>query len=68
MRRFEDLVDLLVEEVVAAVEAVAVDGEQDGDAVSGPGGDLGRVPSGVEPQRQCSVAQVAWAPGEPAGG
>jgi len=42
--------DLLVEEVVLAVDAVAVDGEQDRDAVSGPGGDLGGVPSGVQPQ------------------
>jgi hypothetical protein len=46
----EDLVDLLVEEVVLAVDAVAVHGEQDRDAVPGPGGDLGGVPSGVQPQ------------------
>jgi prepilin signal peptidase PulO-like enzyme (type II secretory pathway) len=38
------MVDLLVEEVVAAVDAVAVDGEQDRDAVSGAGGDLSGVP------------------------
>jgi hypothetical protein len=38
----EYLVDLLVEEVVAAVDAVGVDGEQDGDAVPGPGGGPGR--------------------------
>jgi len=44
------VVDLLVEEVVAAVNAVAVDGEQNRDAVSGPGRDPGRVPSGVQPQ------------------
>ena len=48
--RLEDVVDLLVEEVVAAADAVAVDGEQDRDAMSGPGGDLGEVPSGVQPQ------------------
>jgi hypothetical protein len=42
-----DMVDLLVEEVVAAVDAVAVDGEQHRHAVSGPGSDLGRIPSGV---------------------
>jgi hypothetical protein len=40
--------DLLVEEVVLAVDAVAVDGEQDRDAVSAPGGDLGGVPAGVQ--------------------
>ena len=48
--RPEDAADLLVEEVVVAVDAVAVDGEQDRDAVSGPGGDLGGVSSGVQPQ------------------
>jgi hypothetical protein len=42
--------DLLVEEVVVAVDAVAVDVEQDGGAVPGPGGDLGGVSSGVQPQ------------------
>jgi hypothetical protein len=46
----EDAADLLVEEVVAAVDAVAVDGEQDRDAVPGPGGDLGGVSSGVQPE------------------
>jgi hypothetical protein len=51
-----------------AVDAVAVNGEQDRDAVSGPGGDLGGVPSGVQPQRQGGVTQVVGAPGEPAGG
>ena len=48
--RLEDVVDLLVEEVVVAVDAVAVDGEQDRDAVPGPGGDLGGVSSGIQPQ------------------
>jgi len=43
------VVDLLVEEVVLAVDAVAVDREQDGDAVPGAGGDLGGVSSGVQP-------------------
>jgi len=46
----EDLVDLLVEEVVLTVGAVAVDGEQDRDAVSGPGRDLGRVSTAIQPQ------------------
>jgi hypothetical protein len=44
------VVDLLVEEVVAAVNAVAVDGEQDRDAVSGPGRDPGRVSTAIQPQ------------------
>jgi hypothetical protein len=39
------VVDLMVEEVVAAVDAVAVDGEEDRDALPGPGGDLGGVSS-----------------------
>jgi hypothetical protein len=45
-----EVADLLVEEVVVATDAVAVDGEQDRDAVPGPGSDLGGVPSGVQPQ------------------
>jgi hypothetical protein len=44
------MVDLLVEEVVAAVDAVAVDGEQDRDAVSGPCGDLSGVSAAVQPE------------------
>jgi hypothetical protein len=42
--RLEDVVDLLVEDVVLAVDAVGVDGEQDRDAVPGPGDEkaLGR--------------------------
>ena len=51
----EDAADVLVEQVVVAVDAVGVDGEQDRDAVPGPGGDLGRVSSGVQPQRQGGV-------------
>jgi len=43
------VVDLLVEEVVA-VDAVGVDGEQDGDAVPSPGGDLGGVSTGLQPE------------------
>jgi hypothetical protein len=46
----EYLVDLLVEDVVAAVDAVGVDGELDRDAVAGSGGDLGGVSSCVQPQ------------------
>jgi hypothetical protein len=48
--RLQYLVDLLVEERVVAVDAVAVDSKQDGDAVAGPGGDLRGVSSGAEPQ------------------
>jgi hypothetical protein len=61
------VVDLLVEEV-AAVNAVAVDGEQDRDAVSGAGDDLAGLPSGVQSQRRAGVAQVVRAAGEPVGG
>jgi hypothetical protein len=42
--------------------------EQDRDAVPGPGGDLGPVPSGVQPHRQGGVPQVIGAPGQPVGG
>jgi hypothetical protein len=62
------VVDLLVEEVVLAVDAVAVHGEQDRDAMPCPAGDLGGVPAGVQPQRQGGVTQVVGASGEPAGG
>ena len=41
--RLEDVADLVVEEVVLAVDAVAVDGEQDGDAGrKGAGRERGR--------------------------
>lgn len=66
--RLEDLINLVVEEVVAAMDAVGVDGEQDRDAVSGPPGDLGGLSSGVKLQRQGGVTQVVGAAGEPAGG
>jgi len=36
--------DLLVKEVVVAMDAVAVGGEQDRHPVSGPGSDLGGIP------------------------
>lgn len=43
----QDAANLLVEQIVVAVDAVGVDGEQDCDAVPGPSGDLGRVSSDV---------------------
>ena len=43
----EGVIDLLIEDVVMAVDAVGVDGEQDRDAVPGAGSDLGRVAAGV---------------------
>ena len=42
-------VDLLVEDLVAAVDAVGADGEQHGHAVPGAGGDLGGVTADVQP-------------------
>jgi len=41
---------LLVEDVVVAVDAVGVDGEQDRDAVPGAGSDLAGVAADVQPQ------------------
>jgi hypothetical protein len=41
------VIDLLVEDVVVAVDAVGLDGEQDRDAVPGAGSDLGGVAVGV---------------------
>ena len=52
----QDLADLLVEEVVLAVDAVAVDGEQDRDAVPGPGDDLGGVPAQISHSALGAVA------------
>jgi hypothetical protein len=60
--------DVLVDELVAAVDAVGVDGEHDVEAVPGAGGDLGRFPSGVQPQGEGGVAQVVGPPGEGSGG
>jgi hypothetical protein len=48
--RLEDVVDLLVEDVFLAVDAVTVNGKQDSDAVPGPGRDLGRVSTAIQPQ------------------
>jgi hypothetical protein len=55
----QDAANLLVEQIVVAVNAVGVVGEQDCDAVPGPSGDLGRVSSGVQPQRQGGVPHSA---------
>src|SRR5439155_14112603 len=50
-----------VDGVGLAVDAVGVDLEQDGDAVSGAAGDLGGRHPGVEPQGDGGVAQVVGA-------
>ncbi|MEU5785013.1 hypothetical protein [Micromonospora lupini] len=47
----ERVADLVVHGVVAAVDAVGVDAEQDGDAVAQPPGDLGRRDAGIQPER-----------------
>jgi hypothetical protein len=66
--RLEDLINLLVEEVVAAVDAVAVDREQNRDAVSGPGSDLGGVSAAVQPTVTRRRGAGRRGAGEPAGG
>jgi hypothetical protein len=55
--------DALVGGVSLPVDAVGVDLEQDGDAVPGAAGDLGRGHPGVQPQRHRRVPQVAGPPG-----
>ena len=47
-----------------AVDALGVDLEQDGDAVSGPLGDLGGLYAPVEPCRDASVPEVVDALGQ----
>ena len=49
-------VDARVGDVLAVVEALGVDAEQDFDAVPGPLGDIGSGDSGVEPEGHCRVA------------
>jgi hypothetical protein len=50
----EGVSDLLVEELVVAVDAVGVGGEQDVGAVAGAGGDLGGFAARVQPQREAA--------------
>ena len=62
--RLEDVADLLVEEVVVAVDVadvVAVHGEQIATLCPAPGSDLG---AGVQAQRQGGVTQIGRAPGQ----
>jgi hypothetical protein len=59
--------DLPVGDVVLAVDAVGVDGEQHGDAVPGPSGDLGGGAAGVQPEGQGGVPQVVGAAGQSGG-
>ncbi len=59
--------DLPVGDVVLAVDAVGVDGEQGGDAVPGPPRDLGGGGVGVQPQGQGGMPQVVGAAGESGG-
>jgi hypothetical protein len=60
----EAALDLPVGDVILAVDAVDVDGEQRADAVAGVPGDFGGCGAGVQPQGQGGVAQVVRAPGE----
>ena len=54
----ECVADLVVHGFVAAVDAVGVDAEQDGDAVAQAPGDLGRRDAGILPERGRRVPQV----------
>src|SRR5215475_4378317 len=49
VRGVQGAFDLVVGDVVLVVNAVGVDGEQGGDGVPGPAGDLGGWRAGVEP-------------------
>src|SRR5215471_11015070 len=53
-----------VGDVVAVVEALGVDAEQDFDAVPGPLGDAGRGHARSQPERYRCVAQVVGAASE----
>jgi len=55
--------DLPVGDVILAVDAVRVDGEQHGNAVPGPLRDLGGGGTGVQPEGQGGVSQIVRAPG-----
>jgi len=61
LRRLEDVADLLVEEVVEAVDVVAVHGEQIATLCPASGNDLR---AGVQAQRQGGVTQIGRAPGQ----
>jgi len=61
------LVDAALGGVVLAVDALGIDLEQDGDAVSGPLGDLGRWDASVEPGAYAGVTQIVDALGERGG-
>jgi hypothetical protein len=53
--------DVLAGDLVAAGNAVGVDGEQDTHAVPGAGGDFGGRGAGGQPQRQRGMTQVVGA-------
>ena len=63
----EGAFDLPVGDVVLAIDAVRVDGEQHGDAVPGPLRDLGGGSTGVQPEGQGGVPQVVGAAGQSGG-
>ena len=63
----EGVGDALVDIVSLAVDAVGIDLQQDGDAVSGAAGDFGGGYSGVEPEGHGGVAEVVGAAGEGGG-
>ncbi len=64
----EGVFDPLADDVFVAVDAVQVDLVQDAGAGTGPGGDLGGFPAGVQPQGQRGVPQVVGAAGYRGGG
>jgi hypothetical protein len=60
----ERAVDPVEPDMIAAVDAIGVDREQDFHAVPGPFGYLGGGDSRVKPQRDASVAQVVRSAGQ----
>jgi hypothetical protein len=63
----EGMLDLPVGDVVLAVDAVGVNGQERGGAVPCSSRDLGGCGTGVQPERQCGAPQVIGAAGKSGG-
>ena len=55
-------------DLITAVDAFGVDGQEHFDAVSGPLCNLGSWHASVEPQGDAAVPQIVWPPGQRRGG
>ena len=63
-RQCQRSLDAFPRDLVLAIDALGVDPEEDIHAVPGPLGDLGRPDAGIQPKRNCRVAQVVRALGQ----